>query len=401
MAGHQPVIYHHGLLFKNEQLSHFARESDALAINVIIDTDEGDAGQVVWPLRLADSLVLRSDSLSCSEGLFASQRVVPAERSQEVFQAMSADLAASGLERAAESVSRVSKLYQALAGHPISLVNSLIRWQREDRAYLEVPLSHLLQLEPVRNVLRSWVGDYERFVSTYNSTLESYRVDHKIKNAANPFPNMRVESLSVEAPFWLISSTGRAPLKIQRDKPSELRHDSYLAPRGSIVTLLLRGFCADFFIHGKGGGKYDPFVDRFAESYLGVSLPQFVVASSTRYVFPERLAQFEEAIALKSRYKEIVSHTEKFLGSGIFTSEEEGVLQHFANERHALLIRLKSAESPELRSAVAHELNELNKRIKQTIDASSLTRKLADAQVPEVVLARWRFREYPFFILSN
>lgn len=401
MAGHQPVIYHPGLLFKNEHLSCFARDNKALAINVIIDTDEGDAGKLVWPLRQADSLALKSDTLSSSDGVFASQQVVSADQTRELFQVMSGDLTTSGLQRAAETAAAVSSLYQKLADQPIAVANSLVRWHFENRAYLEVPLSHLLRIGVVREVLLSWVNDYERLVSTYNSTLEAFRSDHKIKNPANPFPNMRIDSTSVEAPFWLVGSKDRSPLVITRAAPPHVESDSYIAPRGSIVTLLLRGFCADFFVHGKGGGKYDPFVDRFAEAYLGVSLPQFVVASSTRYAFPERLSEIEDAIALKSRYKEIVSHTEKFLARGLFTSEEDQVLEKLAGERHALLSRLKGAESAETRSAVAHELNDLNRRIKQVIDTSSLTKRLADASIPEVVVARWRFREYPFFLFQD
>jgi hypothetical protein len=397
MAGHQPVVYHPGLLFKNERLSCCARENNALAINVIIDTDEGDAGKLVWPLRQADSLVLKSATVSSSEGVFASQHVVSAQDVREVFQVMSADLATSGLQRAAESAAEVSALYQSLAGQPMAVANSLVRWRFEDRAYLEVPLSHLLRIGAVRDLLLSWVSDYERLVSTYNSTLDAYRIDHKIKNPANPFPNMRLDASSTELPFWLVGSKEREALVITRAASFQLPEDRYLAPRGSIVTLLLRGFCSDLFIHGKGGSKYDPFVDRLAESYLGVSLPQFVVASSTRYAFTEHLTQLEDAMALKSQYKEIVSHTEKFLGRSLFASEEERVLGQLARERHELVSRLKNAESPQTRSAVTHELNDLNRRIKQAIDTSSLTKRLADAAVPEVVLARWRFREYPFF----
>jgi hypothetical protein len=398
MAGHQPVMYHPGLLFKNERLSSFARDNNALAINVIIDTDEGDGGKLVWPLRQGDSLVLKSGTLSSAEGVYASQRITSVESMRELFHVMSADLATSGLQQAAESTAAVSSLYEGLAGQPIAVANSLVRWRFEERAYLEVPLSQLLRLSPVREVLLSWVNDYERLVLTYNSSLELYRTDHKIKNPANPFPNMRVDNSSVEVPFWLVGSEERQPLVVAKSTGPQIGGDSYLAPRGSIVTLLLRGFCSDLFVHGKGGSKYDPFVDRLAESYLGVSLPRFVVASSTKYAFPERLAQVEEAIALKAQYKEIVSHTAKFLGRSLFTPDEERVLEQLASERQTLLSRLKDAESAETRSAVAHELNDLNKRIKQVIDSSSLTKRLAYAGIPEVVLARWRFREYPFFL---
>ncbi len=401
MAGHQPIIYHPGLLFKNEHLSRLARDTNALAINVIIDTDEGDGGKLAWPLRQGESLSVKTATISTSDGIFASQQVLLAERTGELFELIGADLATSGLEGAAASATVVSSLYQRLAGQPISLANSVIRWCFEDRAYLELPLSQLLRIGAVRDVLLSWVNDYERLAATYNATLESYRLAHKIKNPANPFPNMHIESSSVELPFWRVGEQGRSPLTVHRASLPDWGCEHDIAPRGSIVTLFLRGFCSDLFVHGKGGSKYDRFVDRFSESYLGVALPQFVVASSTLYAFPERVAQIEEAIALESEYRKIVSHTDTFLGRGLFTSDEERVLENLAAERHTLLSRLGDANASENRSAVMHELNGLNHRIKRFIETSSLTRRLADAAMPEVVVARWRFREYPFFLFLD
>jgi len=399
MAGHQPVVYHQGLLYKNKQLSRLAKESSAHAINVVVDTDEGDAGQLIWPLRGGDSLTLRSATVSSAERLFASQQIVDSERVEEIFCAMREDLAASGLHSALDAVEKVSRLYQLLSGQSVSVANSLVRWQYERRAYLEVSLSRLLRIDVVRSILLEWVHDAEKLVPSYNSTLESYRAERKIKNPANPFPNMSIEPNSIEVPFCLIQSSGREPLTVAPQGKLDVQQNSFIAPRGSIVTLLLRAFCSDLFIHGTGGGKYDPFVDRFAHAYLGVELPEFVVASSTEYAFPERVASYEAAIELKSRYKEIVSHTERFLGAGLFTCDEEGELHKCAHTRRDLLARLKEVGSSDERSIVMRELNQLNQRIKQTIDASALAAKLLDAQVPEVVLARWRFRTYPFFIL--
>lgn len=77
------------------------------------------------------------------------------------------------------------------------------------------------------------------------------------------------------------------------------------------------------------------------------------------------------------------------------------MLAQLAGERPALLSRLKGAESSETRSAVAHELNDLNRRIKQVIDTSCLTKRLADTAIPEVVVARWWFREYSFLLFQD
>jgi hypothetical protein len=211
MAGHQPVVYHPGLLFKNQQLSRISKDADALAINVIIDTDEGDGGRLVWPLVHDSTITLRTDSLVESEGLFASQSVTGPQRVSEIFSTMASDLRSSGLIDAARRVETVSDLYARLSSQPIAVANSIVRWAHEDRRYLEVPLSRILAIPEVRDLLYSWVKDSQGLVSCYNKTLEEFRSEHKIKNSANPFPNMKVEAETIELPFWVISATGREP----------------------------------------------------------------------------------------------------------------------------------------------------------------------------------------------
>ena len=44
MTGHQPVIFHSGLTFKYQATEDFAAEHKMIAVAVVIDTDEGDAG---------------------------------------------------------------------------------------------------------------------------------------------------------------------------------------------------------------------------------------------------------------------------------------------------------------------------------------------------------------------
>lgn len=400
MAGHQPVVYHPGLLEKNLLLSRFVASGEARGVQVVIDTDEGDAGQLVWPQRTADSLTLRSGSIGTGAGLFLAQRVGPANQIAEIFEAACADLRGAGCGGAAERAQRSAAIYQRLAGESLAAANSVVRWTHEQRSYLEVPLSRLLRIPELSNLLEEWVADYRNLAPIYNEVLEAYRREHKIKNTANPFPNMRIEDGAVEVPFWRIEGDSRRVLTMPGAHEHGSTPGSYVAPRGSIVTLALRGFCSDLFIHGRGGAKYDPFVDRFAERYLSVQLPTFVVASATQYLFPERVAQLDRALDLKARYKEIISHTEKFLDGALFTPQEELFLRERAEQRRSLLGELQAASSPADRSAVAHRLNELNRQVKIFVEGSSLQERLVDANQPEVLQARWRFREYPFFFFE-
>ncbi len=53
MTGHQPVIFHSGLAYKYEVVEEFCRQRKAIGIALVIDTDEGDAGEFACPSMLS------------------------------------------------------------------------------------------------------------------------------------------------------------------------------------------------------------------------------------------------------------------------------------------------------------------------------------------------------------
>jgi hypothetical protein len=58
-----------------------------------------------------------------------------------------------------------------------------------------------------------------------------------------------------------------------------------LAPRALMLTLYIRLFVADQFIHGIGGGRYDQVTDRLIARQFGIAPPHFSVTTAT-LVFP-------------------------------------------------------------------------------------------------------------------
>ena len=372
MSGHQPVIYHSGLLEKVVRLESLAQTTGAIPINVSIDTDEGDGGRVLWPAVCGEDVTLKSQTVGTSAALFKDQRVRGAQEVSAIFQEVQRDLNESGRAELVPCIERVRHSYEALSEESIVDANAIVRLVMTKGRYLELPLSRIIELPTSRTFITVLLRDNERFVSMYNSTLEAYRRDHNIKNVANPFPNMVVDENSIEVPFWRVDSGSRAPVKLQKGLTQGADEKGMVAPRGSIVTLLLRGLCSDLFIHGLGGAKYDRFVDSFALAYWGISLPPFVVASATRYLFPERVERYTRARGVRARYKEMVSHTEKFLGQGVFTEDEESRLKLLIVHRRGLLAEMKRVTVVEERSRVAHALNGVNRDLKSLIDTSSL-----------------------------
>ncbi|MFO0416045.1 MAG: hypothetical protein ACK5Y6_02035, partial [Pseudomonadota bacterium] len=403
MAGHQPLIYHPGLMAKTAALARFAADSDAFGINVVIDTDLGDGGSITWPKISGSNLEIKSATLvggkTGSEILYSAQRLADRGVIEEIFKELVSDLLTSGLDSSANKAAKAGQLYAALAGQPVAAAHTIVRWASNGgtQRFLEAPLSAVLAAPALSAVLKDLVIDRQRLVSIYNQTLEEYRASHRISNPANPFPNMKVGESSLELPLWIVSSSARRPCVCPKDG-LELASDERLVTRGSITTFILRSYCSDLFIHGTGGAKYDLFVDSFAERYLDYKLPRYVVASATRHIKPERVAELERAITLAASIKEMTSKTESFLGQGIFSAAEESELASISLTRQELRDALSKAQSPTERSAVAQRLNAANKIVRELIESGSLRQIIASAPANQAALTRWSYREFPFFL---
>lgn len=408
MAGHQPVIFHPGLLFKAESLTKLARDTGAFGVHVVIDTDAGKPCEVSWPRVSGDELVIRRAAIARAAGvmesnpaeetLYSAQRVAPRAEIRDIFSEMQGDLRSMGRVKEAERAREIGLVYESLEGCSIASANSIARWTREPRGYREVPLSTLLRDTSLRDVLSLLPKDAERLHSMYNACLEEYRREHAIKNAANPFPNLRASASSYELPLWLIKDNQRHPLWSDTHDIKALPDGSYLATRGSLTTMALRAYSCDLFVHGLGGGRYDQFVNIFTEKYLGVELPRFVVASRTRVLDEDRVEKLSAAITRGNSLKEIVAQTERYLGTGIFTESEEERLRALISRRDQLRGKLAEASDSQQRSDVAHQLNDANREVREIAQTSSLGRDIKELKRNEQLLARWSFREFPYFL---
>jgi hypothetical protein len=154
------------------------------------------------------------------------------------------------------------------------------------------------------------------------------------------------------------------------------------------------------FIHGLGGKRYDTFVGRFAQQFWGVSLPKFVVASETRSMFLSQVERLTREITLASQFKEILSRTESFLGQGVFSVDEERTLRVLLDDRNQLRGNMQNVQSDDERRPIALALNNANRQVRQVLETSSLRSLRERAASNEVELAKWKFREFPFFMFG-
>jgi hypothetical protein len=181
--------------------------------------------------------------------------------------------------------------------------------------------SPIWECEPFLVVAHHLIARAHEFATRYNAALADYRRARKVRSATRPMPDLAVSDAAVELPFWLdqLDTGDRArPSASARDggyllaapNGDEFRFDPSaagwdagaqlsawlrrnqlrLSPRALTLTMYLRVFVVDQFVHGIGGAQYDQITDRIIASYFNITPPRFCVATATMYL-PEAVGR--------------------------------------------------------------------------------------------------------------
>ncbi len=314
LTGHQPDICHPGVWVKNFALAGLAGRCDAVGINVIVDTDSFTTVGVKTPSFSPDLEVsVHTLARATPEGFFA-YHPPPSPADVRTF----CEGGATSLETlphssAAENFRRYCGLLESALPETATLGESLTfarrRYESQARtAYLEIPLSTLCMTDSFRMFVAHIVTDAEYFLDVHNVELRRHREAMGIRSEAQPFPDLAVTPDGwMELPFWcqtesarrslrckhegevvLLDLGGPDPVRTPRDSSAVfdalLAADKVIAPKALTLTMFLRLFASDFFIHGAGGSRYDRVTDAVIVRYLGVEPPVFAAISLTMHL---------------------------------------------------------------------------------------------------------------------
>jgi len=418
MSGHQPEIFHPGILRKNRELLSFARTNQITPLFVSLDLDQHDAGVFFYPTRnRSGDLTVSKVSLSTGKGLVAGQKVRETGELKEIFSLVESSLHQVAINPSGK-FARAKALYMELAGESINLANAIVRRQLAvEHALLEISFSRILEADFAKEWIGSLLSDPEKLFSCFNQSLLSYRADHKIKNTANPFPNLKKDGTRLELPFWVITpvANSRDSLWAALDDGNlsfsygadstrialkSIEKEQIIAPRGALTTALFRHYCCDLFIHGLGGGKYDRFTDQFYANLRQEKLSPFVVVSETRLLFPDLAKELKDTEESSKLIHQIKSHVGDYLDSGYFSVEQKELLTQLAKQQEELIDQLKTSSGKE-RSTIAHALNgvkaEIAEHVELSIGNSLQTKRSELERQSKAILCR----EYPFFFFEK
>jgi hypothetical protein len=303
VTGHQAEPFHPGVWVKNFLVRRLADAVGGSPLNLIVDTDAPRSSVLAVPeiidgrlavagVRFAD---LRTDTALCEQRLdrdllrSAARQVCETVHDPDRCRGMgfwAAVVAAAGQEG--------TDAAEALSAGRIAAEAELLGRTNFERAVSRLPWAEFL---------RRLAPDAARFAECYNAAVAGFRRAHHVRGEGRPVPFLEPRNGRIELPFW-----GWRPGGPRRrvfvgggdvfldDEPVALREIA-VGPRALALTMIVRMFFADLFVHGVGGGVYDEVTDEIIRRFYGVEPPAYVVATATLHLpLPVRPAEDRAAL---------------------------------------------------------------------------------------------------------
>lgn len=432
MTGHQPVVFHSGIAFKYATAEEFAASTESIGVAVLIDTDSGDAGQFSYPETPNPQQypTLAIETLCTRHGLYLNSRLRDSLQLSMTADKVCEQLKQAGQQQASEQTADVLRGFSQLSATRVAATDANVIMRRQHgigSRMLELPMSAIASFPEALRLTADILKQPHRFSAAYNSSLDLFREEHGIRNAANPFPNLRSDDRSCELPFWVISHNrgrryvleaevdGNVTRLMADDKVLDsftgnitaeslepmLVQNIQIVPRGALITAFLRLLFSDLFVHGTGGGRYDRFTDELIRSWWNVEPPPFTVASASRFLFDRKRSELQRLNDIEASLRDFQFNPQRHFGAGVFESNLERRLAELHQRKESAVAQMKeSHERGESAKDLGRTIQQLTNEIKAAVTAEfepqlSVLKSVAPEQKDAV-----NCRTYPWFMFS-
>ncbi|MFC1548616.1 hypothetical protein ACFL5E_01500 [Candidatus Omnitrophota bacterium] len=146
----------------------------------------------------------------------------------------------------------------------------------------------------------------DTFREVFNTALAEFKDEYKFRYKNYPFPSLE----EGELPFWIIEDGSRKRC-FEKDIGEAGFENLKVFPRAATLTIFLRLYKLDLFIHGIGGGNYEWIQDRIIERFFGKTPPLYAILSGTFLLGDLKERDFSYFLYSPERIKESV---ERFWG---------------------------------------------------------------------------------------
>lgn len=280
-SGHQPIVFHNGILAKLIAQHEIAQSTGAGRVWIVADQDVVDLETVRVPVGSGLELSTR-DVRIMSEG--STPPGVPSASLPATEPVTPEDDRLHALAEYISGYAHESSLARQFANATLQLASDRLGIQPPHIIYA----SELFQCDALWEVVR------DRLLPDPGVSVNAYN------NAVSSHPDARVRELAIahdtfELPLWglreQLPRVGISTDNIQRFAREQL------APRGLFMSGLVRTHLGELFIHGTGGWRYDLITQEWMRRWLGTEPNPMALTTATTFL-PLGISS-DEAIDLK------------------------------------------------------------------------------------------------------
>ncbi len=264
MSGHQPIVFHSGILAKLIALDEAAKKYDAQPVWIVPDQDVVELGKIRLPVGEGASLSVETidllDEVAVRVG--AASGSLPPQRIEHEGEGSISQL----VDRLNQHLNQ-SSLAMQFAYTTIEQACAMLGMQMPTL----IAASDLVNTQVLYELIDRMRQDPESCINAYNSAVSDYP-DAKVRM-------LELSSQRRELPLWGCR-VGQARVAIDTDNLDEFDF-SELLPRGLLMSAIARSHLSDLFIHGKGGWAYDRVSEQWFKDWIGQQLSPMAMVTAT------------------------------------------------------------------------------------------------------------------------
>jgi hypothetical protein len=145
--------------------------------------------------------------------------------------------------------------------------------------FYNIKMSDLIKNKKYSEFFQKIYKESDSFRDIFNKTIDEFRKTFRFRYKNYPFPKLD----EGELPFWIIHE-GKRSRCFKKDMGKSNPETVIIFPRAVTLTIFLRLYILDLFIHGIGGGNYEWIQDRIIERFFDKIPPPYSVISGTFFL---------------------------------------------------------------------------------------------------------------------
>lgn|GEM_PF-1343966 len=264
MSGHQPIVFHCGILSKLIALDESAKQMNAQAVWIVPDQDAVDPGIVRVPVgnretlrtQLVELLPEHSVHQGVSVGSMSAMEIVSPDHE-------SLKPLAQWLDQYAMMETLAEQFGYATIEHACELLG------------IDAPrlifASVLFGSDALYSIVESMRNDPMSCALSYNAAVARHP-----EAAVRP---LTLDGDQIELPLWGCRKN-EARVAIHSKNIDQFTREE-IVPRGLMMSAIARAHLADLFIHGSGGYIYDRVSEEWMRDWLNIELRPMAMATAT------------------------------------------------------------------------------------------------------------------------